>query len=59
MDVGFSKSAAISARTRFCASVGLNGRMRLTASRTRDSRTRKEMPGCRSTSFLCNARLSW
>ncbi len=37
MGTDFSRSAAISARTRFCALVGLNGRIRFKASRTLSS----------------------
>src|SRR5580700_553948 len=44
MGKGFSRSAAISASTRFCAVVGLKGRIRFTAARTFSSRTRMAMP---------------
>ena len=44
MGKGRSRSVAISTRTRFCAAVGLKGRMRFTASRIFSSRTRMAMP---------------
>ena len=58
MGEGFSRSAAISARTRFCAAVGLKGRMRFRASQMASSRRRNGMAFSLRVAWRSRARLS-